>query len=525
MRTLIVKANTYRDSVSLMLLAEQVRSLPGVVDVALLMGTPANYNRLVTAGYLSPHDNVPNANDLCVGIEAADQESLHTALAAIEAYLHGVIRRQPSPGTRPGRSAPRSLDTALRLVPDANLVAISVPGEYAVTETRRALEHGRHVFLFSDNVPIEAERQLKAFAVERGLLLMGPDCGTAHIAGRPLGFCNVVAPGPVGVVAASGTGAQEIMTLLGDEGIGISHVIGTGGRDLQAEVGGLMTALALEALGQDPATEVIVLVSKPPHLAVGAAVTARAERLPKPVVACFVGDHTQDQGVSRVVRASHLMHAARAAAALVRNETIPAPLDFETFAAAPPSTLAEIRQSLRPAQRFVRGLYSGGTLADESAALLARFLPEVQAGEGFGPVKPVGNWSQSAGNVLIDLGDDRFTRGRPHPMIDPRPRAERLLQEARDPTVAALILDVILGLNAHDNPASVLAPAVRAAHERAASEGRELAVLVHVCGTPRDPQRTSAQRERLETAGCIVFPTNVEAALAAGWLARESQAG
>src|SRR5580704_9603583 len=95
--------------------------------------------------------------------------------------------------------------------------------------------------IFSDNVPIAEEASLKHEARERGLMVMGPDCGTAIIGGVPLAFANAVPRGDIGIIGASGTGIQEVSTLIARAGRGVRHAIGTGGRDMHAEVGGLTT--------------------------------------------------------------------------------------------------------------------------------------------------------------------------------------------------------------------------------------------------------------------------------------------
>lgn len=518
MHEFIFKKNTYRDSVNLMLLAAQVSSLPGVSDVALLMGTPGNKQRLLAFGFDPKIVENAQPDDLCIGLEVDRAENLQAPLDMIEAFLAG--KQSPSGGAGRARgAAPRTLNSAVKAAPNAKLVSISVPGEYAAAEARKALEQGLHVFLFSANVSVDDERALKKLARARGLLMMGPDCGTALINGTPLGFCNQLPSGRIGLVAASGTGAQEVMCLLAAHGEGISHVIGTGGRDLHEEIGGLMYETALEALRRDKLTEVIILVSKPPSPSVEERVLKLAGQVGKPVIVAFVGRKHWALNQPTLIGSNSTAHAAAAAAAVVNGQPVPHPLDLPQFAANHQASLSLHRDQLAPGQQFVRGLYSGGTLADEAASVLAEHLPAVRSGKGFGTVLPIADWERGEGHMVIDLGEERFTVGRPHPMIDSSIRVERIQREVRDPSVAVLLLDVVLGYNASEDPTLNLAPAIQAARGTAAAEGRALAVVTHICGTEDDFQDLARQRQAVEEAGCLVFESNVEAALAAAWIA------
>jgi succinyl-CoA synthetase alpha subunit len=365
--------------------------------------------------------------------------------------------------------------------PRANIAIVSVPGPYAASEARQALALGLHVFLFSDNVSLEDEIQLKHAAREQGLLVMGPDCGTAILNGVGLGFANVLRRGRVGLIGASGTGIQEVSCLLDRAGEGVSHAIGTGGRDLHEAVGGVATLQALELLESDPGTEVMVLISKPPAPVVAERVLQRASRTGKRVVACLLGGALSPrQGVDL---AGNLEEAARLAAsasterARVRMDDIP-------------------RVAWETGQRQVRGLFCGGTLREEAKLVLA--AP-----------------GRAVDHELIDFGDDQYTRGRAHPMIDPTLRNQALLETASDPRVAIVLLDVILGFGAHPDPAAAIAPTVREVRRRAAAEGREIAVLAHVVGTDRDPQALPRQEATLREAGAHVLASNYAAALAA----------
>jgi succinyl-CoA synthetase alpha subunit len=470
-RAVRIVSGAYRDSVALMQLSSELAALPGIRRASLVMATPANLELLAEAGLLEqPLQAAPN--DLVIALEGGAGRALE---AALEHATRALAERRE-------RTAPadtvllKSLVQAHAAAPHSNLALISVPGEYAAAEARKALRLGLNAMLFSDNVLLEDEAALKREAAERGLLLLGPDCGTAIIDGLRLGFANHVRAGRIGCIGASGTGLQEVTSLIDRLGEGVSQAIGVGGRDLNESVGGLATLAALERLAADRDTRVIVLVSKPPAPAVAKKVLAEAAKARKPVVTCFLG-----------FEGKTLEDAAHEAVALARKRK-PAARAFR------PGKLPRIAGS----RRYVRGLFSGGTFAYEAALLLEAVL---------GPLK-------SGGHSVVDLGDDVFTRGRPHPMIDPRLRIERIAAEAADREVAVLLLDVVLGDGAHPDPAGALAPALKAAAKRG------VAPVASVCGTEADPQVRSRQLKRLKEAGVLVAESNAQAARLAAAIAR-----
>jgi hypothetical protein len=339
-------------------------------------------------------------------------------------------------------------------------------------------------------------------------MLMGPDCGTAIVGGVPLGFANAVRRGPIGVIGASGTGLQQVTSLIDQAGLGVSHAFGTGGRDLKAEVGGATMLHALDELAADDATRVIVLVSKPPARAVADKVLARARKTGKPVIACFLGaDPKQVEGEG--VRAAPTLEDAAAMAVAAAQGKSHAP---------GAQRLPEVDAArLAPAQKFVRGLYSGGTFCYEATLLLAQTLEGVHSNTPVGGALELEDVWKSRGHTLVDLGDDEFTRGRPHPMIDHRLRNERMVREAADPGVAVILLDVVLGYGAHADPAAEMLPAIRAA--RAAASGRELLFVGFVCGTERDPQGLARQVAALREAGMVLAASNAQAVRTAAAIA------
>jgi FdrA protein len=531
-----VRRSVYQDSVTLMRLTHDMEAVAGVRRAAAMMGTPPNRALLGQAGLLDADGEAAGPVDLVIAVVADSAAAAEAARAAAEAAL-ATLRAAPAPGA----ARPRTLAGALRALPDATLALISVPGAYAGAEARRALDAGLHVMLFSDNVPLETEMELKRVARERDLFVMGPDCGTAIVAGVPLGFANAVPRGRIGLVAASGTGLQEVSCRLAAEGEGVSHALGVGGRDLSDAVGGTMALAALAALADDAATEVVVLVGKTPGPTVAVRVAEALATLGKPSVVCFATvdgpsgttpssnrPPTPQAGLASpatTVAAPHprsadvhaaatLEDAALAAVALARGE-VPRAVEFSWPGVEIERLVAAQASALAAGQRFVRGVYSGGTLAGEAVALLAARLPDVAPGVR----------GEGAGHRVVDLGDDVFTAGRPHPMIDGAVRREWIEREAADPATAVLLLDVVLGYGAHRDPAGDLTPALEGARRAASAAGRGLAIVASVTGTERDPQVRSVQVAVLRRAGVLVLDSNAQAARLAALIAARAGGG
>lgn len=508
-----IKPKTYQDSVRLMRISEMLSNLKQVRQAIAAMGTDANKRVLAEAGLMTAVVEGAGPNDLMIVIEADSDDTAQAALQQAEAMLAEAAQTGAS---QPQQARPRSLEQARRVLAGANLALISVPGSYAKLEAAKALNAGMHVFMFSDNVTLEEELELKQWAVSKGLLMMGPGCGTAIINGVALAFANVIRRGPVGVVAAAGTGLQEVTSLIDRGGVGISQAIGVGGRDLSAQIGGLMARQGLAMLAADPETEVIVLISKPPAETVTRAILEAARASGKPVIVNFLGSR---QSGSR--EGLHFTTTIEETAAAALHQVTGAkkslfdtnPNELEQLAAAE-------RQQLAAGQRYLRGLFSGGSLCDEAMDLLAGHLPGLYSNIPLSPQWALADAWQSREHSCIDMGEEEFTRGRPHPMIDPRLRQERILKEAEDPTVAVILLDVVIGYGSHANPAGALGESIRAAKARAAAQGRYLAVVAHVCGTERDPQGLSQQEQTLRQAGALVLPTNAQAARVAAAIVR-----
>lgn len=501
----LVRRSCYQDSLTLMRVSCELESVPGIHRAAAMMGTPQNRALLADAGLLTSDGEAASPNDLILAVSADDPSAVQAAYAAADMALN------PRPPTS-GRGMPstpyppRTLASALKRLPDANLALISVPGQYAGAEAWKALRSGLHVMLFSDHVPVEAEIELKRFALAHGLLLMGPDCGTAIIEGVPLGFANAVPRGRIGIAAASGTGLQEVACLIAAAGEGVSQAIGVGGRDLSEEVGGMMMRQALATLANDPGTAVICVIGKPTGPSVAQNLQARVGQLGKPCVVHYMGIAPTPPGTWYA--ATTLEDAAGASVALARGAPT-LPIEFT----APPAEIAQLVEEatrpMQPSQRFVRGIYSGGTLAYEAIALLhARLAPMA--------LDVTGNGS---GHRVIDLGADRFTAGRPHPMLDGSVRREWILREGCDPATAVLLLDIVLGYGAHPDPAGEILPAIRAAQQEALAAGRHLVIVASVCGTDQDPQGRSAQVAALRSHAVLVMPSNAQASRLAALIA------
>lgn len=491
--TVTVRKNSYKDSVRLLEATRAILEVDGVTWGWALMATPANLETLAERGIV---DEVAEAaaNDLVLAATADDQATADAALKVATDSLFAAIAGDGDDGPQTATD----LASALAEHPDANTAIVSVPGAYAALETQKALSAGLNVLLFSDNVPVEDEIALKRRANELGLLVMGPGAGTAMIAGAGLGFANRVASGPVGVVAAAGTGAQEVMSLLDRWGIGVSHVIGVGGRDLSPEVGGLMAESALRALDADDRTETILLVSKPP----AREVAERVLSVPgKPTVAALMGLRAPLDTPDNVTVVNTLEQGALSTLALLDGVAPDLVGDLT-------EQIAVAITPLDPARRKVVGLYSGGTLCYEALTIATDHLGPIHSNVPLDKSLTV-EAAGSDDHLFLDLGEEEYTQGRPHPMIDPQARVEFLQRQVEDDSVAAVILDVVIGDGSHEDPAGTLAPAI----EKVVGSGAT--VIAYVLGTNLDPQGFERQQETLRAAGCLVTETAARAALTA----------
>lgn len=486
-----------------MQLSDKAKLLPNVLDAVISMGTETNKNFLKEINLFDEQLSEAGPNDLVIAIRVEDERALESSSKLIE----NLLSQKESSEQKASEDKAVSFDYTLRKIPDANIVLVSIPGEYAYYESKKGLLANKHVMIFSDNVSVEEEIQLKNLAVSKGLLLMGPDCGTAIINGVPLAFANVIPKGPIGIVGASGTGSQQVSSLIARMGSGITQLIGTGGRDLSEAVGGKMMLLGIEALNEDPKTKVIVLISKPPAESVIEKVLESASRCSKSVVVCFLGGRKDVIEKYNLIAADNLEEAAIKAVQLATGKTIEGYYSESELQAIADSETAK----MSPNQKYIRGLYAGGTLCDESIIYLRKIFGIIYSNTTIDAGTKLTDSRVSLRDTIIDLGDDEFTKGKAHPMIDPSYRQLRLLNEAKDYEVAVVLLDIVLGYGSHDDPASAMLESIKQAKTEFKKRGGYLSVIVSVCGTEEDPQVLSAQEAKLKQVGVICMPSNYQA--------------
>jgi FdrA protein len=503
----VIKPNTYFDSVSLMSLSTKANQVEGVEQAIIAMGTEMNKGVIRNVGLMTPEVEEAKTSDLMIVVKAATDELCENAFVSINELF---TKKNTSTGKSEVKYS--TISSAAQSIPEANLAVISVNGAYAAREAKKALENDLHVMLFSDNVSIEEEIELKKFAHEKGLLMMGPDCGTAILGNVGLAFANAVRKGEIGIVGASGTGSQEISVRIHDFGGGITQLIGTGGRDLSEEVGGIMMLDGIKALDEDEATKVIVLVSKPPAPSVEEKILDQIKQCKKPVVVWFIGGDEE-----KITKAGG--HFAKMSKEAALKAVLLAGADESKInkRALNIPLIEEVRAKLTPEQKYIRGLFCGGTLCDEAMYAAMEKFDNVYSNIQKNADYLLEDNNVSKEHTFIDFGDDEFTKGKPHPMIDPSTRIERFKQEAKDPSVGVIVMDFVLGFGSHEDPVGVMLPAIIEAKQLAEQEGRHLEILGYVLGTDLDYQNFDEQVEKLIAAGV----THASSSQNAGLLARE----
>jgi succinyl-CoA synthetase alpha subunit len=506
----VIKKGAYFDSVTLMLVAREATKLEGVEDAALMIGTTENKSILESSGLLVDEFSKTSESDLLIAVKAVNEQNAEAAIQKIDELLKAKnVGSQDS-----GEYMPKSLEGALEVLPDANMVIVSVAGKYAAREAMKALEHGLHVMIFSDNVPKEKAVEVKKYGREHGLLVMGPDCGTAIINGAPLGFANVVNRGDIGIVSAAGTGLQEVSCIISNAGGGISQGIGTGGIDVKKDYQGMSFLTGLEALIDDPETKVITLVSKPPHPEVLEKIGETLKKTSKPVVAVFLGADSELVKKIGAIPAKDLEHASLLAVSISKGISME---DFEKEIEQKDVDLkeqaAELAKELKGEQKYFRGLFQGGTLAYETQVLLKDIIGDINSNAPLDPSLRLKDSWKSIGHTVVDLGEDEFTVGRPHPQIDFELRNKRILTEAHDPSVAIIYLDVVIGYGTNPNPAEELAPIIKKAKETS-----NAIFVTTVTGTDKDPQNKAKLMSMLKDAGAVVFERNASATRLSGYI-------
>lgn len=485
----IVKKGSYHDSVVLMLLTNQISAIGGVKKVSIMMATPANKDIYRQSGLSTEELEGASANDMVVVADVEDEGLLDVIMEEVEAFFK---KQSTAEADKKGTESVRSWEKALGRLPDANLAVISIPGVYAALEADRALDEGMNVFMFSDNVTLEDEIRLKKKAHEKGLAVMGPDCGTGIIQGVPIAFTNHVAPGPIGIIGASGTGIQELTTIIDRLGEGVKNAIGTGGRDLSTEVGGITMMDMIEAMEKDDSVKVLIIISKPPAKAVRDRIFDRLSSFKKPVVTLFLGEKPEYHE-ENFYHAYTLDEAARLAVGLVRGQEVG---EGKTAADAAGFFGADEKKT-------IKAYYSGGTLAGEAAMLIKDALNLKVP-----PQKAEGFMLKTGGHIVVDLGDDVYTQGKPHPMIDPAKRIECMQEAIDDASTGVILLDIMLGYGSHEDMAGALLPAIIRLRDKAREEGRKLFFVATVCGTRRDFQDYDKAVNKLKEAGVIVCENN-----------------
>jgi FdrA protein len=510
----VIRKNQYYDSVFLMSVNRRISEVKGVQQTAVLMGSPANKKLLQDIGIQGSAIEAAQPNDLIVAVFADSPALVENVLGRLDEWLDAIQENTAS-------LIVRTLEDGLSQKPNANLAVISVPGEYAAREAKKSLEAGLNVFLFSDNVSIEDELKLKRFASQQGLIVMGPDCGTSLIGGVGIGFANVVQRGPIGVIGAAGTGLQEFTSQVHNAGSGISHAIGTGSHDLSEKIEGLTTLAALDALEADQQTRVIAIISKPPAASTLTALLKRVKTCKKPVVGCFLGvDPALLSGKPNLKPARTIDDAVRIAITSLNGQTaLPA-------GGLRPEELAAIRKEKKawsPDQKYLRGILAGGTFCYQSQQILREAGYSIYSNSPFEQKYRLADPDQCIEHSIVDMGDDFYTVGKPHPMIDGTLRKRRILAEGRDPQVAVLYLDFILGYNASMDPVGELLDAILEAKRLSGQRGGYLSVVASVCGTEGDPQDLNLQIKMLQEAGALVFRSNALASAACCELLRQGK--
>ena len=497
--TKVIK-DSYFDSVTLMSLSAKVKKETKANEVTALMATDMNKDLIAKVGLSTDEVASASQNDCIIGVDVdGDAESI----------VEDIIKQLSDSSSKKKEKKEAAYHTQAQVYKDnePNMVVISAPGKYAAREARIALENDKNVMLFSDNVSEEDELKLKQLAVEKELLLMGPDCGTTIINGIGLCFANDVTKGNIGIVGASGTGLQEVTVLIDKQGGGISQALGVGGRDLHSNIGGLMTMQCMKALDQDPNTNTIVVVSKPPAKDVEEKVVELAKSLSKPVVLCFIdGAPHEDEG--NVYYCSKLSEGA-CKAVEITNGKLKTSFDLNDEVLA---HLKEESSKLQKGQKYLRALYCGGTLCSETLSLARESLSDIKTNLAKKDEEVLADPLKSEGNTIIDMGDDFFTNGKPHPMIEPSIRLDRIVEEASDPSTAVILLDFELGYGSHDDPVGITMDSIKEAKAIAEKAGRHIVFIAYICGTDSDKQSFAQGKKQLEGENVIVTNTNAQAA-------------
>lgn len=509
---IIIRKNTYYDSIFLMNLSEEIQKSEGIKQVILLMGTDMNKTVLEDLKITNKRTDSATPNDLMIIIEAELEEHIKKAILKLDNIISGSNAELQTDKN----INYNTLEMALKESPDINLAFISIPGQYVADEAKKVIDKGITPFIFSDNVPLSEEVELKKLAEKKDIFIMGPGCGTSVINGISIGLMSAVRQGSIGIVGASGSGIHEVAVLIDRGGLGISQAIGTGGRDLLDDVGGITMIHGLKLLNRDPSTKVIVLISKPPGLNTMKRVLNEVSSCNKPVVVNFLGGDENAVKEANAYPAFTLEDTALKAISLAKNEKLPKNIISSYKEGLKLIAMEEKRKNNNQSEKYLRGLFFGGTHCEESILILQDMLSELYSNIKFQKAVQLENVNQSYKHTLIDIGAEEFTKGKPHPVIDPSIIKERLWKEGSDSNVVVILLDILLGYGAHIDPAGVIEDTLRLIKEKAEKDQRHLSIIVSVCGTRKDPQNLYTQLEKLKKIGCIIMPSNAQAAFLSG---------
>ena len=502
--------NCYMDSILILSVSRELMKLPGVRKAVAVMATDMNKTVVSEFGGTTPAVVNAGPNDLIVSLDCDDE----AVISAAEAKVKELASGESAAHSEAAEVEYRSIPAAKQGVPEANICIISLPGEYAAAEAKTALANDLNLFIFSD-MDEDDELELKRIAHDKGLFVMGPGAGTAVVNGLSLGLMSKVRRGRIGIAAASGSGLQEVAVIIHQLGEGVSQAIGVGGHDLSQKVGGIMLLQAIDYFSSDPDTDVLVLVSKPPHPDTARKIYASLPK-DKPCVIFFLGGDAQEIRAAGAYAPATLEDAAVMAIQLLRGET---PAEGDRVAALK-SELAQAaaaeRGRLAPGQKYMRGLFCGGTHSEEAVTLLQGFVPALHSNIKFGKAELLQDRYQSVENSLVDMGDEVFTKGRPHPVMDPSILVDRLIQEAHDPETGVILFDLLYGYAIHPDPVSAIEDALREVARIEREEGRHICLIASLCGTDIDPQNVAEQARRLREYGVLIQPSNARAALLAG---------
>jgi FdrA protein len=518
----LVKSNYYRDSLNLLKISDIMkRTSSGIEEAVVIMGTKTNKAVLVKLGFPSSKINQATESDLIIAIKAVDKGSVDSALRKVEELLHSDGSSDTSSSVFEN---PADLESALVYMSNANLALISIPGEYVKDLSIKLSNEGIHQQIFSDHVPLDDELTIKEHAAKKGVLILGPGAGTSIINGKGIGFSNVLRTGPVGIIAAAGTGLQEVSSLLDQCDIGVKYGLGVGANDPKEKIGGLMMLEALKVLEELPDIEIMTIVSKPPSL--------RAKKLiidyivkhgKKRYVLAFLGggddDSLPDSIKSKIVQVNTLASAVFAVASLTSNELYKQSLmRLHIRPEILQRSVAKEWKGFGEQQKYIRALYTGGTFAYETQVILNGTLKDLYSNAPTGGTKKLSQSTKSKKHSILDLGEEEFTQGRPHPMIDPTIRRLRLVEESQDPEVGVIMMDFVLGYGSNPDPVGAVLKEIGQVKATARKSSRYLSIVTHVCGTKRDPQGYDESIRKLENAGALVFPTNALAAIASAYI-------